>query len=314
MDKAEPRRAFLFPGQAAQYPGMGRWLKSYPEADACLQEADLVLGTDLTGLILEGPPERLTRTENAQPAILAVSVATYRLLESRGLRPDWLAGHSLGEYSALVAAGVLGYEQALGLVRLRGRLMQETCPPGTGTMMALVGADPYTVEWNARRARSTVGMVEIAGLNAPGVVVVSGERGAVEAVARLMEGRGEARAVPLDVSVPFHSCLLAGMIDRWSEEVESLHLSTPTVPVVLNVSAEQCTDVGQIRKAMLQQVLLPIRWEESLRRLLALGMQEAVQVGPGRALLSHLRRLRRRFPMRSTDGPGEIEDWLGKAK
>ena len=297
--------AFLFSGQALQYVGMGQALADRHEvARRTLQEADEALSEPLSRLIREGPAEELTLTANAQPAILTVSVAWARVLEAHGVWPRIVAGHSLGEYSALVAAGALGFADAVRVVRRRGEAMLAAVPAGEGGMLALVGADLVVAEELCRRATAGGGLLQLAGENCKGNVTVSGSADAV-ARAEALAGDLRVRAVPLEVSAPFHCALLVAAADALAEALADVELRSPGLEFVPNVTGEPEADPERIRDLLVRQVFLPLRWRQTLEGIVG-RVRRIVQVGPGRALLGHVKRVSRRFPVLATD---DERDW-----
>lgn len=284
--------ALLFPGQGSQRVGMGRRLAAdHPVARATLAEADEALAFPLARLCFDGPESELTRTEFCQPAILAVSIAMWRARGAAcGLAPRWVAGHSLGEYTALVVAGALEFREAVRLVRLRGRLMQCAVPEGAGAMAAIVGLeDAHVAELCAAKAQAEV--VSPANFNGAGQVVVAGHRAAVErvmAAARVAGGR----VIPLPVSAPFHCALMAPAAAALAEALAATSVAAPTIPIVSNVDAELHTDASRIRELLVTQVTAPVRWAESMGRLHMLGCRRAVEVGPGQVLAKLVQRMR----------------------
>jgi [acyl-carrier-protein] S-malonyltransferase len=285
--------AFLFPGQASQYPGMGADLyRKFPEARQVFELADRVLGFSLSRLCFEGSEEELRLTENTQPAILVVSVAAYRVLEQRGLQPDYVAGHSLGEYSALVAAGALDLADAVRLVRNRGRYMQEAVPAGQGAMAAILGLAPALVAEICRRAADG-DVLAPANLNSPEQTVVSGAGPAVKRAVELAAQSGAKRAVLLPVSAPFHCELMKPAEERLKADLLATSFADLRVPLVTNADADVITTGAEARDALIRQVCQPVRWEESIRQLLALGVDTFVEVGPGRVLSGLLRQIER---------------------
>lgn len=283
--------ALLFPGQGAQYPGMGQELaENFPVAAAVLAEADEALGFPLSRTIFAGTEEELAATHITQPALLAVSVATWAVLREKGIRPDFTAGLSLGEYSALVASGAVNLSEALKLVRERGRLMQEAVPAGQGGMLAVLGLETGVVEEICRQA-TALGVVEPANYNCPGQVVVAGEVQALTEVARLATERGATKAVPLKVSAPFHCRLQDPAAVSLRPLLEAIPWRDPWPPVVANVSAQPLTRAAQIRTALEAQVNHPVRWEESIRWLLGQGVEAFIEVGPGKSLTGFLKRI-----------------------
>jgi [acyl-carrier-protein] S-malonyltransferase len=285
------RTAFLFPGQGSQKVGMGASLcAAYPELKASLFErADELLGFPLSALCFRGPEEELTRTENAQPALLLVSVAALEALRRRGTRPDAVAGHSLGEYTALVAAEALPFEDALRVVRRRGELMAKVGERTKGSMAAIMGLPPESVEAICRDA-GAAGVVQVANYNAPTQSVISGEQAAVDRAAALARERGAARVQMLNVSGAFHSRLMAPLRDEMAVVLGQIDLHAPRVPVVANITADFVRSQDEIRQALIDQVAGAVRWTDLLHRLAAEGITRFVEVGPGRVLTGLARR------------------------
>ena len=283
--------AFVFPGQGSQYAGMGKDLAAkYPAAKEVFDRADSALGFSISDLCFNGPGEDLKLTANTQPSILAVSAAAHAALFSIGVRPDFVAGHSLGEYSALVAAGAMSITDAAPLVRKRGTYMQEAVPVGTGAMAAILGSDPETVETACKEAAQNE-ICSAANLNSPGQIVIAGNKSAVERAAELLKSRGAKRAVMLPVSAPFHCELMRPAQERLTEDLNRIRFNLLTCPLVNNVDAQLVTDGDVARDALLRQVTAPVRWEESIRRLIAEGVETFVEVGPGRVLCGLIRQI-----------------------
>jgi [acyl-carrier-protein] S-malonyltransferase len=301
--------AFLFPGQGSQRVGMGRDVAAaLPAARRVFEEADDVLGFALSRLCFEGPEETLQLTENTQPAILATSIALYRCLEERGRLPAMVAGHSLGEYSALVAAAALSLADALRLVRRRGQLMQEAVPVGVGAMAAVLGPAPEEVaEIAAEAANATGGVCAVANLNAPGQTVIAGHREAVERAIDLAARRGARRSVLLPVSAPFHCPLMAPAREGLEPMLESVELSDPRVPVFCNVDAAAVTTGAAARDALIRQIEGAVRWVESVRAMIGVGAGRFVEVGPGGVLAGLVKRIDRSAAVSSVGGLPDLE-------
>jgi [acyl-carrier-protein] S-malonyltransferase len=285
--------AFIFPGQGSQKVGMGKALAdAFPICRDTFAEADAALGQPLSTLCFEGPEDQLTLTENTQPAILAVSVAAGRLLESMGVRPAFVAGHSLGEYSANVAAGVLTFADALQTVRRRGRYMQEAVPVGTGAMAAVLGLDAALVAQACAEAAEG-DVVSPANLNGAGQVVIAGSKDAVARAGDRARALGAKRVVPLSVSAPFHCALMKPAENRLAPELRALVTAEPRVPIVANVDAEPKRTAASAVEALVAQVSSPVRWEDVVRRLASEGATTYVEVGPGSVLSGLVRKIHR---------------------
>lgn len=286
------RVAFVFPGQGAQYVGMGRALSAaFPEARRVFDRASDALGVDLGRLCFEGPEAELVRTAITQPAILTTSVAALTVLEDAGVTAGVGAGLSLGEYTALVWAGALRFEDAVRVVARRGALMQEAVPEGVGTMAAIMGLERDAVEALCKAASSDGGLVEPANYNAPGQIAISGHVSAVErAVARAREA-GARRAQLLNVSAPFHCRLLQPAAEALAEVLAAVPIAAPRRPVAANVHGGLVTTAEEVRAALLEQVARPVRWEDCVRTLAAAGASRFIEVGPGRALSGFVRRI-----------------------
>jgi [acyl-carrier-protein] S-malonyltransferase len=279
--------AFIFPGQGSQVVGMGRDLG---EASPRWAEASDALGLDLRRLCFEGPEAELMLTTNTQPAILATSIVALDALRAAGVTCEYVAGHSLGEYSALVAAGALEFGDALRTVRARGRFMQEAVPSGEGTMAAVLGLERHLV-FQACEEAQVAGLVQVANLNAPGQTVIAGATAAVKQAAELAKAKGAKRAVLLPVSAPFHCALLEPAARRLEEVLHSVRFRALRVPLVTNVDAELLIDGAQVPDALVRQVTSPVRWEEVVVRLTKEGVDTFVEVGPGKVLSGLIRRI-----------------------
>jgi [acyl-carrier-protein] S-malonyltransferase len=285
---------------------MGKALaEQFPEAREVFDEADAALGEKLSALIFDGPAETLTLTEYTQPAILTASIAAYRVLSRRGLEPAVVAGHSLGEYSAHVAAGTLPFADAVRIVRNRGRYMQEAVAVGSGAMAAILGLDGDVVAQACAQAAEGE-VVSPANLNAPGQVVIAGAAAAVTRAIERAKALGAKRAIPLQVSAPFHCALMRPAQERLAPELRALAVSDPRVPVVANVDAQPKTDAASAIDALIQQVSAPVRWEDVMRRLVADGVRRFVEVGPGTVLCGLGRKTAREATFTSIEAPEHV--------
>ncbi len=310
-------RAFIFPGQGAQQVGMGRALaEACPAAKAVFEEVDEALGEKLSQLIWEGDQEALTLTENAQPALMATSMAAVKALEGEGIRiadAAFVAGHSLGEYSALAAAGALTIADTARLLRIRGRAMQEAVPVGVGAMAAILGLDIETVEAVAATAVSQMAsetgedlVCEVANDNDPSQVVVSGHKAAVERACVIAKERGAKRAVMLPVSAPFHCSLMKPAAEAMARALAEVSIARPAVPLVANVCAQAVSDPATIRSLLVEQVTGRVRWRESVIFMVEEGVSEFIETGAGKALCGMIRRISRESACRPAGKPEDI--------
>lgn len=302
-------RAFVFPGQGAQTIGMGRELaEAYPAARDVFDEVDEALGEKLSALIWEGDIETLTLTQNAQPALMATSMAAFRALESEGITihdADFVAGHSLGEYSALCAAGALTLADTAHLLRLRGTAMQEAVPVGVGAMAAILGLDFETVEAIAREAAEDE-VCQAANDNDPAQVVISGHKAAVERAAVLAKERGAKRALMLPVSAPFHSVLMQPAAAAMADALAGVDIQAPAVPVIANVRAEAMVEPGAIRRLLVEQVTGVVRWRESVANMAEAGVDEFWEIGSGKALSGMIKRIAKDVTVRNIGTPDDV--------
>lgn len=302
-------RAFVFPGQGAQTIGMGRELaEAYPAARDVFEQVDEALGEKLSDLIWEGDIETLTLTQNAQPALMAASMAAFRALEAEGFgiqEANYVAGHSLGEYSALCAAGALTLEDTARLLRLRGQAMQEAVPVGQGAMAAILGLDFDTVD---RIARDAAGddVVQAANDNDPAQVVISGHKEAVERAAAAAKEAGAKRALMLPVSAPFHSVLMQPAAAVMADALAGVEIQPPAVPLIANVRAEAVIEPGAIRRLLVEQVTGTVRWRESIANLAEAGVTEFWEIGAGKALSGMIKRITKDAAIRNIGVPGDI--------
>ena len=301
------RTVYMFPGQGSQFVGMGRELfDASAEARDVFATADQALGFSISSLCFEGPEDELRLTANTQPAILTVSVAAYRALKAAGAAaPDYVAGHSLGEYSALVAAGVLEFETAVRIVRDRGRFMQDAVPDGVGAMAAILGAEREAIERACAEAAEGE-VCQPANFNSPGQIVIAGNKGAVDRAGALAKQYGAKRVVPLEVSAPFHSALMKPAADRLRPILNDAKFADPEFPVIANVSAAPVRTGDEAREALAEQVASPVLWEQSLRTLLVLGVKRFVEIGPGRVLTGLVKKVDRGVEAVSVGNPNEI--------
>ncbi|MGG3279762.1 ACP S-malonyltransferase [Paenibacillus solani] len=286
------KTAFIFPGQGAQSVGMGKdAYDAVPSARDLFQRADDQLGFALSSIIFNGPEEELKQTANTQPALLATSVAYLEAIRSKGVEPDYVAGHSLGEYSALVCAGVLSFEEAVSIVRARGEYMEAAVPGGQGAMAAVLGADREALSELCKNITAEGHVVELANMNCPGQIVISGSAAGVAAAAERVKEAGGKRAIPLEVSGPFHSSMMKEAAERLASKLEQASFNTPSVPVVANVTARPVEDAAAIRGLLVEQVYSPVLWHDSVEWMISQGVDTFVEIGPGSVLSGLIKKI-----------------------
>ncbi|WP_174733893.1 ACP S-malonyltransferase [Mesobacillus harenae] len=277
--------AFLFPGQGSQSVGMGKTLAdSHEHVQNIFSKADQALGDQLTRLIFEGPQEELTLTSNAQPALLTASIAILQLFKESGIKPDFVAGHSLGEYTALVASGAFSFEDGVKAVRRRGELMEEAVPNGEGAMAAILGLDRVKLEEVTLRISESGHAVQLANLNCPGQIVISGTREGVELAGAAAKEAGAKRAIPLEVSGPFHSALMKPAANKFAAVLDNIIIKEAEIPVIANVTAKPMQSALDIQQKLIEQLYSPVLWEDSVRTMIDSGVDTFIEIGPGKVL------------------------------
>ena len=302
--------AFLFPGQGSQVVGMGHALaEAFPESRAVFTAADAALGSSLSGLCFAGPDDELKMTENTQPALLATSIAALRALESRGIKAMAVAGHSLGEYSALVAAGALAFEDAIQTVRLRGRYMQEAVPAGVGAMAAILMLDADAVDEACREAAQGE-VVSAANLNCPGQIVIAGEAGAVDRAITACTQRGARRAIKLPVSAPFHCALMKPAEIRLQADLEKIAFRDAAIPVYRNVDGEPVQSGAELREGLVRQVSLKVQWQRTLESMARDGVDTFVELGSGTVVSGLVKKTLKSVRLLNVEDPASLEKTL----
>lgn len=300
--------AFLSPGQGSQKIGMGKDLFDQEAVSkAVFEEADKTLGFDLSSMIFEGDAEELTLTFNAQPALLTTSIAILKKFEESGIKADYTAGHSLGEYTALVAAGALSFKDAVYAVRKRGELMNEAVPAGEGAMAAILGLDKAALEEVTKEVTESGHLVELANLNCPGQIVISGTAKGVELASEKAKEKGAKRAIALEVSGPFHSALMKPAAEKFTDVLSKLDIADAKTPVISNVTADIVTSRDEIETKLIEQLYSPVRFEESVERLIDLGVTTFIEIGPGKVLSGLVKKVNRRLTTISVSDQETIE-------
>lgn len=302
--------AFIFPGQGAQYVGMGKDLSdNLPCCQEVFDNADRELGLNISSLCFNGPREELDKTENTQPAILTVSIAALSALKDKGIKADIVAGLSLGEYSALVASGVLNFEDTISLVKKRGRFMQEAVPKGKGTMAAIIGLSKEQVIECCMDA-GKIGIVEPANFNCPGQIVIGGEVEAVMSACVNAKEKGAFKTVPLAVSAPFHTSMLKIAAEKLEEELKTIDINDMKIPVITNVTGDYINEKDEIKNLLKNQVMNAVQWEDTLRRMVADGVDTFIEIGPGKVLSGFVKKLDRKLICANVEDMRSLEKTL----
>ncbi|MGM8214435.1 ACP S-malonyltransferase [Bacillaceae bacterium W0354] len=306
--------AFLFPGQGSQSVGMGKdFYDEYESVRELFDQADHILGFKLSELILNGPDETLTRTENAQPALLLISAMIFNILEKEGIKPSMVAGHSLGEYSALYAAGSLSFEDAISLVHKRGQLMEEAVPTGQGTMAAVLGVESTTIDEVTKEVTNSGHVVNVANYNCPGQIVISGTVKGVELASEQLKEKGAKRVIPLNVSGPFHSDLMKPASSQFEQELDKSNINRAEIPVYANVTAQPVVDEDDIRQLLVKQLYSPVQFTQTIENMLKEDIDAFVEVGNGKVLSGLVKKVHRRatvFAINDINSMQNLIDWI----
>lgn len=304
--------AFVFPGQGAQYVGMGQELaEKYPVANEVFENASEAIGYDMKELCFNSSVEELKQTEKTQPSILTASIAAYKVLLDQGVKPEGVAGLSLGEYSALVATGVVDFKDAVRVVKQRGKYMQEEVPQGIGAMAAILGLSAPLVEEACKEA-SDVGIVEPANYNCPGQLVIAGEVAPVERAVELCKEKGAKRGIMLPVSAPFHTSMLKGAGEKLAGELEHLEFQPLTYPLVANVTADYVNNHADVKSLLIDQVSSPVMWENSIKKMIDDGFDTFIEVGPGKALSKFIKKISKEVDIFNVEDLASLEKTIEK--
>lgn len=307
--------AFVFPGQGSQVVGMGKDLaERYPEVNEFFSKADETLHFQLSNLIFEGPQDELTKTVNAQPALLTTSIAILNLFQKSGIKADFVAGHSLGEYTALVAAGALTFEEGVYAVRKRGEFMEKAVPNGEGTMAAVLGLDREPLSQVTASVDESGFPVSLANLNCPGQIVISGSRKGVELAGERAKAAGAKRVLPLEVSGPFHSSLMKPASTELKAVLDSLEMKDAAIPVIANVTAEPMGNASEMKEKLIEQLYSPVLWEDSVQKMIDLGVDTFIEIGPGKVLSGLIKKINRTVKTYSVSDEESAQAVIGALK
>jgi [acyl-carrier-protein] S-malonyltransferase len=307
--------AFIFPGQGSQTVGMGKELAEQDKkAAAVFQAADERLGFSLSSIIFEGPQDTLTLTINAQPALLTTSIALFEKIKEAAIVPDYVAGHSLGEYTALVAAGAISFTDAVYAVRKRGEFMEEAVPAGKGTMAAVLGMEAGLLQEITEQISAEGAPVQLANLNCPGQIVISGSREGVDRASQLAKEKGAKRVIPLEVSGPFHSSLMEPAAIKLKEVLDEIEITDASIPVIANVTAEPMTEKEDIKRKLIEQLYSPVRWEQSVNKMIELGVDTFVEIGPGKVLSGLVKKISRDVQVYAVNDLASLEATVAALK